>query len=199
MFDTLAAAGHHWKEALADLDPECMVGRQPEKALAELREVERATAAKRLELIARAEQMHPWQRQGYASFEHWLAAQEGTSPAQARRRARTARKVKDRPKTREALADGVISEDEADVISDAAGKNPAAEDDLLDTAKHKGRSHDDLKDRAAEAKAAGEDDRARARRLREGRRAGWVRDRDGFWSMFAKLEPNVGADLQARL
>ncbi|MEL7209391.1 MAG: DUF222 domain-containing protein, partial [Actinomycetota bacterium] len=199
MFDTLTTAGDQWKTALGGLDADSMVGRQPEKALAVLREVERATAAARLAVTARAEEMHPWQREGYSSFEHWLAAQEGTSTGQARRAARTARKVKDRPKTRQALADGDISEDEADVIADASDKNPRAEDDLLDTAKHKSRSHDDLKDRAAKAKAAGEDDQARARRLRAGRQAGWGRDRDGFWAIFGKLEPHIGADLAARL
>ncbi|MEL7208819.1 MAG: DUF222 domain-containing protein, partial [Actinomycetota bacterium] len=199
MFDALTAAGDRWKTALGELDADSMVGRQPEKALAKLREVERATAAARLALTARAEEMHPWQREGFSSFEHWLAAQEGTSPGQARRTARTARKVRNRPKTKKALEDGDISEDEADVISDAADQNPDAEDDLLATARHRARSHDDLKDKAAKAKAAGEDDKARARRLREGRQAGWGRDRDGFWAIFGKLEPHVGADVQARL
>jgi hypothetical protein len=53
----------------------------------------------------------------------------------------------------------------------AADKNPDAEQDLLDTARDKGRSHQDLKDKAARAKASAEDDKTRARRLREGRTA----------------------------
>jgi len=180
-------------------DADGLVGAEPAAALKTLATHERAVAACRLRLTARAESMHQWQREGYDSFEDWLAATHGTSRGRARQRARTARKVKDRPKTARALADGEISEDEAEVVADAADKNPEAEDDLIGAAKNKGRSHKDLQDRAAKAKAAAEDDKARARRLRRDRTARWGRDRDGHWFLRAKLEPQVGAQAQRRL
>ena len=184
---------------MAEVDPKQLIGTQPSVGVDLLIRHERVTAAARLAMVARAEEMHPWQREGFRSFEDWLAAKQGTSHGQARRRARTARRLRDRDKTADALAGGEISEDEADVIADAADKNPAAEQELLDTAKNRGRSHDDLKKKAADAKAAGEDDRARADRLRRGRRAGWGVDREGFWTLSGRFEPHVGAEMKAHL
>jgi hypothetical protein len=97
------------------------------------------------------------------------------------------------------LAGGDISEDEAEVVADAAAKNPDAEDGLLGTAKNPNKSHDDLKKRAADAKASAETDTQRADRLRRGRRAGWGTDRDGFWTLTGRFQPQVGAELKARL
>jgi len=199
MFDHIAAALEEIDGALDRLDANGLVGPQPAAALEALTRHERAVAAARLALTERAAQMHQWERLGYRSFEEWLAATQGTSQGRARQRARTARKIKDRPKTARALAEGDISEDEADVVADAADKNPDAEDDLLGTAKNKGRTHKDLRDRAAKAKAAAEDDRARARRLRRDRTARWCRDRDGHWALHAKLEPHIGAAAQSQL
>jgi hypothetical protein len=199
MFDQLEETLRSAEEAMAGLDPETLIGTQPSVGIDLLIRHERATAAARLAMVARAEEMHPWQREGYRRFEDWLAAKEGTSHGQARKKARTARKLRDRDKTADALADGDISEDEADVIADAADKNPDAEEELLDTAKNKGRSHDDLKRKAADAKASGEDDKARADRFRRGRRAGWGVDREGFWTLHGRFQPEVGAEIKAHL
>jgi len=199
MFDDLEAALQTAEAAMAHLEPESLIGTQPAQAIDLLIRHERVTAAARLAMVARAEEMHPWQREGYRSFEEWLAAKEGTSQGQARRKTRTARKLRDHDRTADALADGDISEDEADLIADAADKNPHAEQELLDTAKNQNRSHKDLHDRAGRAKAAGEDERARADRLRRGRRAGWGVDRDGFWTLSGRFEPHVGAEMKARL
>jgi hypothetical protein len=199
MFDQLETALREAEQAMAGLDPDTLIGTQPSVGVDLLIRHERVTAAARLAMVARAEQMHPWQREGYRSFEEWLAARQGTSHGRARKKARTARKLRDRDKTADALADGEISEDEADVIADAADKNPDAEQDLLDTARNKGKGHDDLKKKAADAKAAGEDDRARAERLRRGRRAGWGVDRDGFWTLHGRFQPQIGVEIKAHL
>ena len=186
--------------ALTELEPKSMIGTQPARCLELLGRHERAVAAARLRVTARAAEMNHWQRQGFGSFEDWLAATFGTTTGQARRRTRTAKNLDNgSDRTANALADGEISEDEAEVIADAADKNPTAEQELLDTAKNQNRSHKDLQDRAADAKAAGEDEQARADRLRRGRRAGWGRDREGFWTLTGRFQPEVGAEMQARL
>jgi hypothetical protein len=185
--------------ALAELEPNAMIGAQPAAGIELITGHERACAAARTRLTARAAEMNHWQRLGFRSFEDWLAATTGTSPGQARRKTRAAKNMADNDDITDALADGAISEDEADVVADAAAKNPEAEKELLDTAKNPGRSHKDLKDRAAKAKAAGEDDHTRAERLRKGRTAGWGPDREGFWGRTGRFQPHVGAEIKACL
>ena len=200
MFDALRSAAGEMEAALHELEPSSMIGTQPAAVLELLSRHERAVAAVRLRVTARASEMNHWQRQGFGSFEDWLAATFGTTTGQARRKTRTAKNLDNgSDRTANALADGEISEDEAEVIADAADKNPTAEQELLDTAKNQNRSHKDLQDRAADAKAAGEDEQARADRLRRGRRAGWGRDREGFWTLTGRFQPEVGAEMQARL
>ena len=196
MFDELDRVLGAAEAAMRQIDPDRLVGTQPAACIDRLIRHQRATSALLASLTARAEQMHPWQREGYHSFDEWLAAKQGTSQGAARRRAATARKLKERRRTSEALANGDISEDEADVIADAADKNPAAEQDLIDTARNKNRSHNDLKDRAAEAKASAEDDKARAERHRRGRTARWGVDRDGFWTLHGRFQPEVGGQIK---
>ena len=200
MFDRLEAAFQQVDAALDELDPDSMVGGQPAACLELLERHERRVAAARLAVTDRASTMNHWQRQGHDSFEDWLAATYGTSYGQARRQTRTAKKLAEgAEQTADALANGEISEDEAETIADAADENPSAERDLLDTAKNRGKSHRDLKKQAARAKAAGEDDTERARRFRRGRRAGWSIDDEGFWSLHGRFEPHVGAQMQNRL
>jgi hypothetical protein len=199
MFDRVTAAAREMETALTELDADTLIGSQPAEGLAVLARHERCVAAARLALTARAEEMRQWHRDGYRSFDEWMAATFGTSPGAAKKRARTAKNLSDRDRTAKALADGEISEDEADVVADAAAQNPDAEDELLDTAKNNNKSHDDLKDKAADAKARGEGDRARARRLRRGRRAGWGTDREGFWTLSGRFEPHVGAQIKSCL
>ena len=199
MFDPLKQALGLAKTEMEDINVDELVGDQPAELIDELLAHERAVAAVRLAAIARFEQNNQWRHEGFDSLADWLAAHAGTSKGKASQSARSARQLRDRHKTADALAEGEISEDEADTIADAADKNPAAEEDLLDTAKNKNRSNKDLKDKAAKAKTQGETDQQRAARLRKGRRACWRRDRDGHWSIHAKLQPEVGAEMQNRL
>ena len=199
MFDPLAQALGGAKAAMDDINVDELTGDQPAELIDVLLVHERAVAALRLAAIARFEQNNQWRHEGFDSLADWLAAHAGTSKGKATQSARSARQLRDRHKTANALADGQISEDEADTIADAADKNPAAEQDLLDTAKNKNRSNKDLKDKAAKAKTEGETDEERAARLRKGRRAWWRRDRDGHWSIHAKLQPEVGAEMQNHL
>ena len=199
MFDPLAQALGGAKAAMDDINVDELTGDQPAELIDVLLVHERAVAALRLAAIARFEQNNQWRHEGFDSLADWLAAHAGTSKGKATQSARSARQLRDRHKTANALADGQISEDEADTIADAADKNPAAEQDLLDTAKNKNRSNKDLKDKAAKAKTQGESDQQRAARLRKGRRACWRRDRDGHWSIHAKLQPEVGAEMQNHL
>ena len=72
----------------------------------------------------------------------------GVTPAAQSRTAENLENGRDR--IADALADGEISEDEAEVIADPADRNPAAEQELLDTASNEDRPHEDLQDRAAD-------------------------------------------------
>jgi hypothetical protein len=199
MFDRLRAAAREMESALAEIEPMGLVGSAPATGIELLTVHERKVAAVRARLTARASDMNHWQRQGYRSFEDWLAATVGTSAGQARRKAQAARTMADQDEVAEALGNGEISEEEADVVADAAQADPDARRELLDTARNKHKSNKDLKDRAARAKAAAEDDRERAERLRRGRSTNWGRDRDGFWTLSGKFQPDVGAELKARL
>jgi hypothetical protein len=127
MFDRVVAAAQEMESALAELDPKSMIGSQPATGLKLLGRHERVVAAARAKLTARAAEMRQWHRDGYRTYEEWLAAVFGTSYGQARRKAKAAKNLADNDRTAKALEDGEISEDEADVVADAAAKNPDAE------------------------------------------------------------------------
>jgi hypothetical protein len=96
------------------------------------------------------------------------------------------------PETDAAFRAGELSGTQAAEITSAAGADPGAEAQLLETAS--ATSVKGLRDRCRQVRAGAEgDDRAWARRLHEGRRAHDWTDPDGAYCLSARMAPDAGA------
>jgi hypothetical protein len=144
------------------------------------------------------EETAQWRRDGYASPAEWLAAKNGTSTGRARAELGTSQRLKDLPDTADALKDGRLSQEQADLISDAASANPTAEGDLLDAA---GRdSVKNLKDECGRQKAAADPDPdARHRRLHRERKCRSWTSSEGAWNLAARGTVDAGAEFRQAL
>src|SRR4051812_39529877 len=90
---------------------------------------ERANTALKLRLAARFAENHG------AKAADDLARKTGSSKGKAKRTVDTAKKLKDQPEVEDALRNGELSEDQAELIADAVDANPSAAGGLLKKAK----------------------------------------------------------------
>ncbi|MBV9953273.1 MAG: DUF222 domain-containing protein [Acidimicrobiia bacterium] len=153
---------------------------------------ERSMTALKLQLAARFAENHG------AKAADDLARKTGTSKAKAKRTVDTAKKLKDQPEIEDALRNGELSQDQAELIADAADVNPSATGSLL----HKAKDHpiDDLRHECSRAKAAADgDEEATHARVHRNRRftAGSNTD-PAFWGSLYGTTAD-GADLMAHL
>jgi len=118
---------------------------------------ERANTALKLRLAARFAENHG------AKAADDLAKKTGTSKGKAKRTVETAKKLRDQPEVEDALRNGELSEDQAELIADAVDANPSAAGGLLKKAKD--HPIDDLRQECGRAKAAadGDEDATHAR------------------------------------
>jgi hypothetical protein len=153
---------------------------------------ERANTALKLRLAARFAENHG------AKAADDLAKKTGTSKGKAKRTVETAKKLKDQPEVEDALRNGELSEDQAELIADAVDANPSAAGGLL----KKARDHpiDDLRQECGRAKAAADgDEDATHARIHRNRSWRTGTNADGaFWG--SALGTTVdGADFSAHL
>ncbi|MBV9951702.1 MAG: DUF222 domain-containing protein [Acidimicrobiia bacterium] len=111
---------------------------------------ERSMVALKLQLAARFAENHG------AKAADDLARKTGTSKGRAKRTVETAKKLQDQPEVEDALRKGELSEDQAELIADAADANPSATGPLLKKAKD--HPIDDLRQECSRAKAAADPD-----------------------------------------
>ncbi|HEY1116809.1 MAG TPA: hypothetical protein VGE43_03830, partial [Acidimicrobiales bacterium] len=115
-------------------------------------------------MSARYEEAGAWKRNGARSPEDDIARKTGTGTSRARRRLSTSKRLREQPKTDDAVRRGRVSPEQADEVSEGAGAAPEAEDELLDTAERQ--PLHDLRRKVAEERAKADKDREeRARRL----------------------------------
>jgi hypothetical protein len=154
--------------------------------------VERRAAAGRVLLARRMAETAQWRRKGFASPADWLASKNGTSTGRARAELGTSERLKGLPETADALKDGRLSAEQADLVSDGASADPAAERELLDRAQRD--SVKNLKEECGRRKAAADPDpEARHRRIHRERRCGTFGGSDGSWNLGAKGTVTDGA------
>jgi hypothetical protein len=139
-----------------------------------------------------------WRDQGQRSAAHELAAATGTSVKDARDTLELGRRLDGQPQVSEAARRGELSPAQSQLVSGAAGADPAAAGRLLERAGDS--SLAELRDEAARAKArAGVDLEARRRAVhaRRGLRA-WT-DAEGAWHLAATGPVDAGAEIMAAL
>lgn len=182
----------------ARLDPDDLPAAEAPALWGELDHLGRQVAAARTLLARRVEDSLIWQRGGYASVVEYLAAQGGTSIGAARKELDTSKALPELPRTKAALLEGSLSQDQGSLIAEAAHVNPTAEGTLVDAA---GRdSFRELKDRSLRAKAAGDPDpEATQARIQRNRCLRTYRDAEGAWNLRARGSAADGAAIQAAL
>lgn len=125
--------------ALADLAselvPERVPGPQLARVVRSLGRIERRAGGARLVLTKAAADLGAWKGQGYRSPAEWAARANGTSTAQARADLKASERLAALPAARAALGAGEISADAAKAVAEGASADPAAEGDLLGSAR----------------------------------------------------------------
>jgi hypothetical protein len=159
---------------------------------------EKSLAALKLFLADRAAESNGWRARGARSPQEDLARKAGTSVGEAKGLLDAAKKVKDQPVVQDALRDGKLSQRQAEVITDAAAANPAAQDDLVRAAGSGPLSA--LRDKAGRVKAAADKDpEGTHRRIHASRFHRRGRDSDGAITGSYRVTPEAGAKLDAFL
>jgi hypothetical protein len=192
VFEGVRCAVEALKATARALDPARISGRDAAALLEAVSEGERVCGAMKALLARRIEETGVWRECGHRSAAHWVAETTGETVGAATRALETARALQDLPQTEAAYRAGELSGTQTMEITSAAGADPAAESELLETAS--ATSVKGLRDRCREVRAGAEDDdRAWARRLHEERRAHDWTDPDGAYRIEARLAPDAGA------
>ena len=153
---------------------------------------ERLCSAIKARLARRIEETKVWRDSGHRSAAHWVAEETGETVGAACRALETARALEQLPETDAAFRAGELSGTQAAEIAGAAGADPHAERELLETAAET--SVKGLRDRCRQVRAGAEaDDRAWARRLHVERKAHEWTDPNGAYRIEARLAPDAGA------
>lgn len=182
----------------ARLDPEAIGLTDVPQAFDDLSRLERLFGGAVLRMAARYEEAGAWKRNGARSPEDDIARRTGTGTSKARRRLSTSKRLREQPKTDDAVRRGQVSPEQADEVSEGAGAAPEAEDELLDTAQRQ--PLHDLRRKVAEERAKADTDREeRARRLHRQRSVRRWDDADGMANLLLRLSGDAMREVDARL
>lgn len=202
MVDTLRTAIRGLRAAIAALDPDVVGGDECRRLASELATVEKACAAARVRVAARAAACGAHRRAGFADPADWLAREAGTTIAEAKTALDTAALLQSLPATAGALAAGELSlAQAAEIAKGARSAEPAERDQveagLLDIARHHGLRT--LKDTARKQRLERIDPAELHRRQHRARYLRHWRDELGMVRIDAALPPAAGIALINRL
>ena len=162
-------------------------------------ELERLAASGKVLIAARAAESEAWRRAGSPSAAAWLALRQGTDTGRARADLETSQQLGGLAGTADAVRNGELSPQQAGAVAAGASVNPAAEDDLLETAKSDSLRHTKEEAARRRAEVEGEESKVeRERKVRAGRKAYWW-SKGGRWCMYAEGPLAEGAELQQAL
>jgi hypothetical protein len=127
------------REAVAELDPACLDGRDAARLAEAAAEGAKLLDAATAMLAKRAADTNAWRRTSHAATaEQWLAGMSGCTEGAAREALVTAQRIEALPTTAERLRSGELSLAQASQVSAGATADPGAEQRLLRTAKRSG-------------------------------------------------------------
>ena len=141
----------------AAIDPDLLTVAQAAEGIREATEIEKAAAGMRLRLSRRIDNEGFWGGGGDRSAEDWLAKLTGQSKADAARDLECSRRLKALPGADDAVRNGELSPDQAKEVADGAAADPAAEKELLDTARRGSFGELRRKAKARKSAALGDD------------------------------------------
>jgi hypothetical protein len=158
---------------------------------------EKACAATRARVAARAVEEGAHRAEGFADGADWLARHTGSSSGEARMALETATAVEACPQTERALFAGEVSLAQANEITRTQAEVPGAEADLLALAKRSGLSA--VRDEARNRRLTAADPDELHRRQHRARQFRHWRDAAGMVCFSGALAPLVGTPLMHRL
>ena len=183
-----------------DLDPEALHGSDAKVLVGFFSRLEHLAAAGKALCARRVSQTGAFETDGHRHAGEWLAQQTGDSIGSALSVLEAAAQVQALPEVEEAFRSGELSPAQVKEVAGAAVVDPGAAAELLDAARSE--NLETLKRRAARVKAArasAEDEAAHARRLHATRRLRSFTGDDGAFHLEARLTPEAGALMLARL
>jgi Domain of unknown function (DUF222)/HNH endonuclease len=195
--DDLWRLAQSLRKALGDFDPSLLPPKECLAAVEKLAATEKACAALRVRLAARAVEHGAHRDQGFSTGVDWLAQQMGSTNGEARNALEAAKTLEECPETKAALVSGELSLAQAHAIGRSRPEMPDAEHDLVEVARKSGLGA--LRDAVRERRLRDADParlHERQHRLREFRH--W-RDREGMVRFSGTLTPEVGLPIVNRL
>jgi len=156
------------REAVAELDPACLDGRDAVRLAEAAAEGAKLLDAATAMLAKRAADTNAWRRTSHAATpEQWLAQVSGCTEGASREALITAQRIEALPATAEKLRSGELSIAQAGHVAAGATADPSSEGRLLRTAKRSGmRELRAEKDRVVAAASDEAEARRRAKRER---------------------------------
>lgn len=202
MVESLRHAIRGLRTAIAALDPDVVGSDDCRRLASELATVEKACAAARVRVAARAAAGGAHRRAGFADPADWLAREAGTTIGEAKAALDTASMLPSLPATADALAAGELSlAQAAEIAKGTRAAEPAERDQveagLLDIARHHGLRT--LKDTARKQRLERLDPAELYRRQRRARYLRHWKDDLGMVRIDAALPPTEGVALINRL
>ena len=197
MPDDLWRLAQQLRDALCDFDPSLLSPKDCLAAVERLAATEKACAALRVRLAARAVEHGAHRDQGFSTGIDWLAQQMGSTNAEARNALETAKSVEECPETKAALLSGELSLAQAHEIGRSYSEMPDAEREFVEVARTSGLGA--LRDAVRDRRLRDADParlHQRQRRLREFRH--W-RDREGMVRISGAFTPEVGLPIVNRI
>ncbi len=194
---SLLESARQLRDLLGQFDPALLSAEDSVTAVHALIATEKACAAARARVAARAVDQGAHRADGFASGGDWLARYMGSTSGEARMALETAATIESCPQVKEALINGEVSLAQAQEIARSQPELPGAAQELVDLARRSGLTavRDVVRDRIL--RQADPDELYRRRhRHREFRH--W-RDREGMVRFSGALTPGVGIPIVNRL
>jgi hypothetical protein len=196
MFDALTTTRTALERLASDFEPGTLTGEQAVRVVAELGVIRRLVDGMLGRAAKRMEETSAHAATGARDAAHLYARAVGSDTTEARRAISTAKRLERLPETRAAVQEGRLSVRQAELVADAATRNPGAERSLLAAA---GEGLTPLKDACVRARAQAEDPDARAARQHAARRYRMWTASDGMVEGHFRVTPEVGGGIKAKL
>src|SRR6266851_2524186 len=189
------------RSVLASVEVDCLSGPDAEAMLEAFVRAERVAALCKMTMARRVADTNRWAAGSTSrSPEDFLSRKTGASRGGAGRMLEAADRLRELPRTTQALADGELSESQAEEVAKAALADPAAEAGLLEEAKKGDPKALSDKCRRVRANASSaESAEARLARLHASRYLRSWSSEDGAVMGQFRLDPEAGARLLAGL
>jgi Domain of unknown function (DUF222)/HNH endonuclease len=197
MVEGLSEVAHLLRQVVGRLDPEALSGPECAQVVRTLAMTEKACAAGRARVAARAVEEGSYRAEGFASGPEWLARHMGSTTSEARMALETATAVEACPEAKQALVAGELSLSQAHEIVVSEAEVPGGEHDLVGLGRRSGLRA--VRDAVRERVLASCDAARLYRRQRRLRECHTWRDRYGMVRLSVALTPDVGVPIVNRL